>query len=117
MGLDGVAGFEQLILVAGFGGSDGFVEEGVHLCGEGVLERIELLGEFVLVEVEIGKVATDAFEAFADFADLLHVDINLDAEFLTEYVNKLDGGSGRPFAEPPDVGVEDVDSVEDGHKR
>ncbi len=116
MGLDGVAGGKEFILVACLGSGDGFVEEGVHFCGKCVLEGVEFLGEMILVEVEVGQVAADAFQALADFADFLHVHFHFDAEFLAEHIDKLDGGSCRAFAKPPDVGVEDVHAVEDGHQ-
>lgn len=56
-------------------------------------------------------------EVFTDAADGFHVDFHFNAEFLTEDINELDCGSCRAASEPPDVGVENVDAVDDGHQR
>ena len=51
----------------------------------------------------------------ADFSDSLHIDIDFNAEFLSEQINQLDCRSGRTASEPPNVGVENVNAVDDGH--
>ena len=112
-----MAAVEQGSLVESLCGSNSLVEEGIDFGGEFVGKRIEMAGEFVFVEVHVGKVAADAFQAVADFAHFLHIDVYLHAEFLTENVDKLDGGSGRAFAEEPYVGIENVNAVEDSHER
>ncbi len=52
---------------------------------------------------------------FADLADSLHVNVDLNAELLGEEVDELDCRSSRTSAEPPYVGVEDVHAVDDRH--
>ena len=106
----------QCGLVAGFGCGDGFVELGVDFGGESVGEGIELFGEAVFIEVERGEVLAHVVEFLAYFAYGGHVGSDFDAEFLTEHVDKLDGGSCRAAAEPPYIGVENVDAVEYGHQ-
>ncbi len=57
-----------------------------------------------------------AAELAADFAYGFHVGFYFNAElFLAEEVDEFDCGCGRASSEPPDVGVEDVDAVDDCH--
>ncbi|CCX43343.1 uncharacterized protein BN456_00156 [Prevotella sp. CAG:1031] len=112
-----MAGFEQGVFIAGFSHFDSAVEEGVDFSGKFVVEGIERTLHVVFVEVECGESLAGIEKFFTDAADGFHVDFHFNAEFLTEDINELDCGSCRAASEPPDVGVENVDAVDDGHQR
>ena len=113
---DSVAVVEQSGFVAFLGGLDGVVEVGVDFGGEFVLERVEIARHLVLVEVELSQRFASFEQLHADLAHSFHVGAEFDAELLAEDVDQLDGGSSGAAAEPPDVGVEDVNAVDDGHQ-
>ena len=108
---------EEFLFVAGLGGGDGAVDLSLDIGGQLVLERIEGTRHLVLVEVEGSEDLACVKQVIANLADGLHVALKLYAEFLCEYIYELDCRSSRASAKPPDVGVEDVDAVEDGHDR
>ena len=112
--LDAVAGVEQGLFVAGLGGLDGAIELGVDVGGHGGIPLVEVVGPVVAVEVELAEGLAGVDQFLADLGDCLHVDVELDAELLAEDPDELDGGSGGTAAEPPDVGVDDVDALDDG---
>ena len=92
------------------------VEQGCDFGRESIVERIEIDWHFIAVEVEIGKSLTCVEELFAYTSNSFHIHFNLYAETLTEYVYKFNGWSCRASSKPPNVGVKDVDSVDDCHE-
>ena len=107
---------EQFLLLVVLCGLDGAVEFGVNLLGHGGEGLVEVLGPFVLVEVEVSQCLAGVLELVANLGHCLHVGVNLYAEFVAEYLYKLDGRSRGAAAEPPDVGVDDVHALYDGRQ-
>ncbi len=112
-----VAGIKEGCFVFGFGEFDGTVEEGEDFWWKFVGQRIERTRHVVFVEVELCELFAGFEKSGADTAHGFHIDVNFDSHALTEDPDEFDGRSCGASAEPPDVGVEYVDSVDDGHER
>ena len=69
----------------------------------------------MFVEVECSQRMAGIEQMLADFAHGLHVHIEFHTEFLGEDIYQLDSRCSRAAAEPPYIGIEDVDAVDDGH--
>ncbi len=105
---------EKFLLLVGLCSLDGAVELGVDLCGHSLVCLVEIFRPLVFVEVEIRKSLACILELMTDTGHCLHVGFKLHTHLAAENVDKLDGGSGRTASEPPDVGIDDVDTLDDG---
>ncbi len=114
VGLDLLRSVEQTLPILGLSILDALVEQCVDLCGQRVGKRIERLGQrFLGAEYRHFELLADALQLAVDLGHGLHVDTQIDAELLAEYVYQLQCGRSRAAAEPPAVGVDDIDSGHD----
>ena len=113
--LDGVACVEQRFFVACLGGCNSCIDLCLDFGGNFVGEGVEFAREVVFIQVVCCEALTCTAQCFADFADGLHVYVQLDTEFVGEEIHQFDSRSSATAAEPPDIGIEDVYTVKYGH--
>ena len=114
---DSVASIEQSRLVVALGGIDSGIEEFVDVVGQLVDKRVEGDGEGIFLQVVSGQFAADTQQLGTYLAHGSHVDLHLYTQFLAEDVEQLDSRSCRTATKVPDVGIENVDPVNDSHQR
>ena len=106
---------EQCLFIIGLGSCNSFIELGIDVRRKIVVERVEVVGERFR-KVECLELLAHVLQLGADFTDSFHIYLNFYAEFLTEHVYKFKCRSCTAFAKIPDVGVEDVDAVDNCHQ-
>ena len=112
-----MAGIEQGRLVVAFGSIDSRVEKFVNVVGQLVDERVEGNGECIFLQVVGSQLAADTQQLGTYLAHGSHVYLHLYAQFLAEDIEQLDSRSSRAATKVPDVGIENVDPVNDSHQR
>ena len=108
-----MAGIKQLSLVVCRSGSDGTVKFRVNLFRHALISLVKIFRPVILVEVKLCKALTGLYERGAYLGHSLHINVKLYAQLLAEDPHQLYTGSGRTSAEPPDVGIYDVYTLDD----
>ena len=106
---------EEGILVVGLGCLDCLVKQCLDIGWKSILQRIEIVWEIALVEVEVGKRRANALQLLTDAAYGFHVHLKLDAETFCKQVDQFNCRCCRAAAEIPDVGIHDVDAMKHCH--
>ena len=117
VGLDLLACGEQLLEVLALCSLDGLVEQGVHLGGKGILHGVESLGCGLLgTEYRQLQLLAYALELGVYLRHGIHVHTDIDTHLLAEDIDELQSRRSGALAEPPAVGIHDVDAGGDGGK-